>query len=598
MQLINKCKNKISKKEIAFICAFSIMFVVNYFIFNQFDILLNNPAEFSVTVAEGAWSLIWRPIVILVVVISALTALCCYSKKGFVYTVATLLGLVLAGYIQVLFMNNDVMNVLSVARIGQYIVNTLLYLFIVSVPIIIVFFERRAKKGFTPKLALTASLVILGMQLFGVISVAATAPQAAKDNELYYFSVDEQLKLSKNNNIIVFVMDQLDTIYSDAVFEKYSNAKKIFSGFTYYTDNISEYPQTFPSITSLLTGKQYDGTINKQIDYYKNSWNDEVLLGSLKKNNYTRLGLLDTTTTFYDFNDLDGKFDNIKKINKKYRIVNGKNFFGEISSYAFMRQSPIVFKPIIAWKGESHSVKIKNTPDYFPHFIAADADLLLYSKLYNGGLRNGLSADREENVFSFVHMRAGHAPFEYNENLKKTNKSNAVSQAYGSFKILDEYFSQMKDLGIYDDSTIIVLGDHGWGRGKNSAEVVSPPMTSLFVKESVKKDPKGKDGEELRIPISQPQLSHRNFASTILEIIGYVHEGEQRLPPSYFDVIKGKNAFDELRGNIDYTDIVEAGVQTRYFYFVKYMNLASSKFFFKYRIIGDANSIGNWKKIM
>ena len=593
MELIDKIRNKVSKKEFMFICLFSVMFVFNYFVFNQFDILLNNPAEFGVTTAEIIGVFILFSVIIIIVSIAGLTVLCSYSKRGFVYTLAALLGLTLAGYAQVLFMNEDVVRaVMPIEYLGKYILNTIVYLLIIAAPIGIVFFERKKKKGFTPRLALLITIVILGMQLVGLMSVAASAPQAAKNNELYYFSVDEQLKLSKNDNIIVFVMDMMDTRVTDVVFAQNPETKEIFDGFTYYTDNISLYPKTFPSITSMLTGKIFDGNTGNQIKYMQDAWKDEILLSALKDKDYIINGLLESTTTFYDFDDLEGKFDNIKTMHRKNRIIKGAKFFNGMFSYGLMRQSPILLKPLTGyWKGQSsNSVEIKNTPDYYSCSTSASADLKFYDKL----VQNGLFVDptEEKNVFSFVHLRASHSPYVYNEELKRT-KSNVHSQTRGAFKILNEYFTQMKDpaLDIYDNSTIIVLADHGGvSTGENDIKITHPPMTSLLVKESVKRDPKGKAGEPFRNPQEQPQLSHSNFVDTILEIIG---DDDKKTVGSYNDVINGITS----NGVTTFEQIKGVGIQTREFYFVRYLNLGSSKFFCRYEILGRASEIANWRRV-
>ena len=590
MKLIDKIKSKVSKKEFLFICLFSVMFVFNYFIFNQFDILLNNPAEFGVTTNEIIGTFILFSIIILVLSVVGLIALCCYSKKGFAYTLATFIGLILAGYAQVLFMNEGVMTFVTIDFLGQYILNILIYALIIAVPIVILYLARKKQKGFAPKLAVAICFIIFGMQFVGLTSVAASAPQAAKNNELYYFSIDEQLKLSKNENIIIFVMDMMDAEVTDKVFYDNPETKQTFNGFTYYNDSAPEYLKTFPSIvSSMLTGEKYDETTKSQVHYMKEAWKNEILLSALKDNNYTVNGLMEYATAFYDFNDLEGKFDNIKMMERKNRIIKGGRFFGGMLSYAFMRHSPIILQPIVGyWRSKSsHSVEVKGVPDYFPSACTTNADLKFYDKLVKQGL--SIDTEKEENVFSFVHLHASHFPYTYNENLKRKN-SNVYAKTRGSFKILDEYFSQMKGLvgdngeTLYDNSTIIVLADHGGYDYGNDTKIENPPTAALLIKQSSAVDPLGKDVEPLRFDY-QSQMSHSNFIPTILEIIG---EDSKKTAGSYFDVINGNTAFPEIKG---------PGVQTRTFYFVRYMNLASSKFFFKYEIIGHSNTIYNWNKI-
>lgn len=625
MELKDKSKNRraISKKEIAFICIFSICFVFNFFLFNQLDVMIHNQAEFGISIGESVWPFFLFSFIIILVVGSILMVLCYFYKKAFLYTVATLIGLVLAGYAQVLFLNDDeMMNInghLMVSKpLGEVIfiigLNTLIYLAIVFIPIFILIIEKKklspknsnetllekskfkSVEKFTPKLAFAFAIIIFGMQLVGVLSVLPTAPKPAKGNELYYFNLEKQLQLSQTENIVVFLTDRLDMSYVNTIFERdRSNqtpdkTKDIFSGFTLFTDNLSQYPGTFPSVASLLTEKPFNKH-NKQIAYMKDAWENPELFAALRRQGWKINGLLDTVSTMYDFKDLENNnfFDNIDKVKKKDRRVKHFTFFEAMFRYSMLRQSPYLLKGLFISSGKkyldtsSYCISIKNTDGYFPRSLGPNSDLKIYEKLKADG--SGLTAPETKKVFSFVHLHAAHNPFGYNENLKSSNKTNAISQAQGTFKILDTYFKRMKELDIFDKSTVIILADHGrWVGSKNIDKIVEPPVSALFVKE------KTNDGtNKLEIdkdnPLKPtPQLSHTNFVPTILDLIG---EGSRKKAGSYFDVINGNTAFAEIKS---------AGVQDRKFYYVRWTNMNSCKYFWTYNVIGSASRTESWTK--
>ena len=194
------------------------------------------------------------------------------------------------------------------------------------------------------------------MQLIGIISVAATAPRMAPNNELYYFSVDEQLKLSNNENVIVFILDNMNVECVDKIFANDPTAIDVFDGFTYSTNNLAEYPFTFPNIISLLTGKIANKQVEDQVKFKQDAWRDEILFEALREKNFKTNALLDITTTFYDFNDLyfkDGtpKIANIKKLNSKNREVQYGKFFNTITRMAFARQSSYYMKSQVLQEG-------------------------------------------------------------------------------------------------------------------------------------------------------------------------------------------------------------------------------------------------------
>lgn len=625
MELKDKNKNKraISKKEIAFVCIFSMCFVFNFFLFNQLDVMIHNQAEFGISIGESVGPFLLFSAVILILVAAALTGLCYFHKKVFIYTSAILIGLVLAGYVQVLFLNsNEMMNINGHVALNQPLkevifkvtLNTIIYFAIVLIPLFVLIFEKKklAKEKpnetlektpkvkfaerFTPKLAFAFAIIIGGMQLVGVLSVLPTAPKPAEGNELYYFNLEKQLKLSQTENIVVFLTDRLDMRYVNTIFEQDKNnqtpdkSKDVFSGFTLFTDNLSQYPGTFPSVAGLLTEKPFDKP-NKQIAFLQEAWENPELFSALRRQGWKINGLLDTVSTMYDFKDLEDNnfFDNIDKVAKKDRRVKHLTFFEAMFRYSMLRQSPYILKDLFISDGKkyldtsSFCISIKNTDGYFPRSLGPNSDLRIYEKLKADG--SGLTAPETQKVFSFMHLHAAHNPFGYDENLKPSKNATQLSQARGTFKLLDTYFKRMKQLEIFDKSTIIVLADHGkWDGRQNSKKITDPPVSALFMKE------KANDGtNKLEIdkdnPHKQvPQLSHTNFVPTILDLIG---EGSRKKAGSYFDVINGNTSFAEIKS---------AGVQDRKFYYVRWTNMNSCKYFWTYNVIGSASRTESWTK--
>ncbi len=634
-QIDNKKTYHISKKEFLFICVFGFIIFFNYFIFNQIDIILRNQVEFGVLLSEVIGMFLLFSTICLFLIVAILSALCYFSKKGFIYTIAILIGVLLAGYIQVLFFNDtNIMNVNGHVNASAwvYILNALVYITIVAASVIIL--RKLIKKGIiqinygtknkdlksgdnssvenggkdnsennsnivktkkqsnAKKLVIAILFVVFGMQFTGVLSVIPTVEKPAANNELYYFSIDEQLKLSKNDNIVVFVLDRHDTSYADNIFENTPEYKDIFSGFTYYTDSIAQYKGTFPSVVSMLSGLSFDYQ-RTQKDFMESAWDEPLLFNALHENNYKVNGLLNSTATIYDFNEVIGKFDNIKKLDPDNRKIKHFTFFGEMLKSSLHRLSPYIFKSMYSGYIEkiNSCVEISNTPDYYNRTISPESDLAFYKRLTDVKL----SADEEKNAFSFVHLLASHNPFNYDEKLTlKQTETSVMAQTRGSYKILEEYFDQMKQLGIYENSTIIVMADHGhWDTLKNLKKITKVPMAALFIKESGQ----GSDDKSVVVDLKTDivsQMSHSNFLPTIIEVLYNNNstpknlqslEAAKEISNSYFDVIKPIS-----KGGL-------GGVQERIYFDVRWTNMNSTSYKGKYKITGEAINISNWERL-
>ena len=132
---------------------------------------------------------------------------------------------------------------------------------------------------------------------------------------------------------------------------------------------------------------------------------------------------------------------------------------------------------------------------------------------------NDLTPDNERRVYNVIHLMGSH--FAY---------GGGVFNLDLNFATLNAYFEKMKEIGVYDNSTIIILGDHG-DNDQFAPDVFSPTSTSVLIK------PRGAAGE-LKTD-NEAELSHKYFPASILELAGISHD---TYGLSYFDIIGGAPA--------------------------------------------------------
>jgi hypothetical protein len=141
---------------------------------------------------------------------------------------------------------------------------------------------------------------------------------------------------------------------------------------------------------------------------------------------------------------------------------------------------------------------------------------------------------------------------------------NRIDITRANFETLNFYFNKMKELGVYDNSTIIITGDHG-------LRETIPETTALFIK------PKDSSGQLDVNNISE--LSHLYFQSSILEAAGLPYD---EFGISYFDIINERVPAPPKR-----------------ILFVKGLNSATpnARIYGDYgvwEVVGDANRLENW----
>lgn len=459
--------------------------------------------------------------------------------------------------------------------------NLILYILIVSLPLLL---KLAAKKLPEKKLlsaadrksvfCIAAAAVIVQL---GWTGVKGSQTDFDKCSGTYYgyLSYENAMSLSDDENIVVFLVDRLDGTYMDELLEKYPELNEKLDGFTFYQNNVSHTTNTFPSVVQMLTGEQYDG--REWPEFMRSAWDENCVPAQLKKAGYDINIIPDSITTVSTPRLIEDFCDNIRYYNSVE-----KNRFGDggvvyvLSKLSLARMLPNKFKGTVA-AGLGANVS--------RHFVKAAgeerADRVLPSmnpetdmRFYNYMSRNRLRADNMNKTFSFIHLSGAHNNSkelaELYEPLKE--KLDHINTTRGDFEILFDYFDQLRELGIYDKTTVIIVGDHG--RPPNETDSVHKKLkgaitTALLIK------PAGDHHGKLAFD-RYSELSNDNFPASILEFAGLDHSAYGN---SYSDIIK-----NDLHPD-------------RYFQSVKFVNYGSLKYTARYRITGDARDFDNWEML-
>ena len=293
-------------------------------------------------------------------------------------------------------------------------------------------------------------------------------------------SCDKITEFSKNKNVIVFVVDRFDSRYMDLALKETPEVFSMLEGFTYFADHISLYGRTFPSITYMITGCENDFSLSRE-DYFRRAYSDSDFLNVLKQNNYD---IKIYTDDYYSYSDAS---------------VMGK-YVSNIVTYG-----------------------AENTYSTDQKFVY---------ELLNG---SEYSASSEKNNFSFIHIQGCHLPNSYDESFAEmgedhSDRWNELVAINTSMQIIDTYIQQMKDLGIYNKSTIIIVGDHA-AAISDKKELSGARRTALLVK------PRGSG--KGKILTSQAQVAHENIWQTILDSEKIQHS--YSFSPSVFDIPEGED---------------------------------------------------------
>lgn len=557
------------QRRTAFLSA-CLMFVITLFFLMPLDLYLNNFIEFHIGFIDVVFPLL---AVCLCIFLSAVFLLPLIFR-GTALDIVTLLlcGATVAFYVQILFLNGEMMELTGDNMDYDMGVVTsikrMVFFIMVFVPLCVWKGLRDSHKYKNVKWEtgmLCVAVVILGMQIAGTVA-AIPGYDFGSAGGPDYLSYDKALQLSSKKNICVFIADTLDVKIMNEALEKYPELHEQLDGFTFYSNNVSTNLGTFPSVVRMLTGVKVDDNYTS-LAWMDIAWAGRNIFDILGENGYYTTLLLTKNYIFGNYRNLYGRAANLAKLKEPGMIIKHRQIVKTTLGISFGRAVPYFFKGMFLGHfdaGFSNDFFEFLDADVSPKATNKQADLNFYDRL----ITTGLHTQDEQKTFAITHLNCAHNEgYRYNPDSDTVELygGDILDSTRGCFAIINEYFRQMKKLDIYDDSTIMIIADHGsWKNilSTHFSELAGEITAALLIK------PENARGNLQRD--TKSELSHVNFRSSILQIAGLPRE---EFGLSYFDIIDGqlpqKRMFSFWVGRFGSNNGI-------------------------YEITGDANDFSNW----
>lgn len=589
MTKIRERLHRFDKKFFVRSLLLSLSVCLTYLFFTPGEIYLRNQKDFIVSARHTL-----LPMLLSALAVTAVAMLLLYLAEFIhpeVYDICAdlTLGVLLASYVQELLLNRDLTaltgrDVLDDLSGKVLVVDLIIFIVIALLPLLGHFIKKffpkwRLFQGDNGMVVLILSAAVIFMQAAGFASSAASFgfDTYKRRNDLG-FAYAPTSSLSKEGNVIVFLVDRLDSHYMDEVLSTYPEVEGKLDGFTFYQNNIAHYTSTFPSITSMFTKEPYPAG-EEWVDYFSRAWAKDNLCSALKDGGYQVNLLMDNPNIFTSQEEMTPLCDNQDYLNDITY-----NYFGRDGGVQIMMKlSAIKLLPYVAKKlvlditpqdfsGAFLRFTDRDKSEFMPVSVSDESDLRFYDHLKNDPLR----ADSSKKTFSFIHLTGAHDPYASLEQLypgeRKEGSFEQMATLRGDLEILFLYFEQMRACGVFDNSTILILGDHG--RAPKEIEIgegdrlTSPIVTGLLIK------PAHSTGKLLYDNVSE--LSNDYFAASVLEYAGLDHSA---YGISYEDVIS--------RGQVSPRDLCAT----------RYWTLGSLEIIADYRVTGNARDFSNWEML-
>jgi YidC/Oxa1 family membrane protein insertase len=288
--------------------------------------------------------------------------------------------------------------------------------------------------------------------------------------------------LSKDKqNVVIFMLDRFESAWIDDILTDVPELKETLSGFVYYPNCISYNGHTLMGSPGLYGGYEYTPEeMNKRSDVKLKEKHNEALLllpklltetsgfeaylSDLSWGNYSYISDMSfakniphiSAMTLLSRYSGDFKKERLLPGNENYTLshVINRNLFW----VSLFREVPAVLRPVVYYKGTWWENGVKESSSSFadwfsclyalPSITAVDSDSPTLSVITNEATHSGEDTSMYDLGLS-------------DELLKK---DNAYKIDLVTLKQTGEYIKFLKESGVYDNTKIIIVSDHGIGR--------------------------------------------------------------------------------------------------------------------------------------
>jgi len=319
--------------------------------------------------------------------------------------------------------------------------------------LVVVVFRRRSDVWYS------VSLSILCFHALGLGYTVASKPTALRQLQSHFQDksyFDDFYRLSTTRNVIHIVPDQTQgAMVHDIVQADLKRYSEVFDGFTLFTQAMGKYPSTYPSVLFYMTGlspdpgRDFSPSQPFSWDYVRSNLTDRSIVTTLASNGYKTFGFQFGTiycVAPYSACAVGDVFDGMS-------ITGGGTGAAllKLQDIALFQTTPIVLRKYIyddgAW------------------FLTGRRRQRAYSGVMDAFLAQ-LTTDSRTGSYNYFHVAGGHAPLQFDEQChyigtQEITYANQRRQVACTLLQVERLIRALKRLGIYDQTMIVVNGDHG-----------------------------------------------------------------------------------------------------------------------------------------
>ena len=497
----------------AFFFVFTIYFVA------PLEIVAGASNDLVYSMGDVWWTLLLPDLGIIVAITLILTLL---RGRAFQIALVAVFAVGLCAYVQALFLNvglpaADGATIVWADYMPMQIISSIVWLVILAGLLVFAVLRGRRAQG----VVAIVSVFLVVVQGIGLASLAITPAdngQSEAVNAKVVMTEDQLFTVNPKHNVIVFVLDTFDTAYLKRIERDFNpNILDGLTGFTNYENATSAMIPTRFAIPEMMTGQMpsFDEpfSVYTQERYARSDFLDKIYGANYSIGLYTDSLRISTLPQ-------EEQYGITSKTVNMHSLPNSMmNYWGCVYSLYQMGQYRDVLWPF-KWAFWYYTDEINRALVVGDEATAPEETIYLIDdvRYYNRLCEFGLTFEEGsyDGAYRFIHLLGSHYPFSYDEqaNFIGDDQSNVFRQTQGAMHIVYTYIDKLKELGVYENTTIIITADHGyWTIVLEPIEETSTPVMFVKPEQSAELDAQP-------IITDEKPVSHLDLQATVLDAIG------------------------------------------------------------------------------
>ena len=508
------------KERLAYGAIVALFFTFTIFFVAPLEIVAGSSTSLIYGMGDVWWVLL-APCAGMIAFITAVLAIMRGRAFGICLLLVAAVGL--CAYVQALCLNvglpaADGATIVWADYMDMQVVSTLVWVAIIVAALVFALVHAKRAQG----VAAIVSLFLIIVQAVGLASlVVAPAGDGGKStvpgNGKVVMTEDQLYTVNPKHNVVVFILDTYDTAYLSRVLDMNPNLLDGLTGFTNYENATSAMIPTRFAIPEMMTG-QMPGFDEDFSTYKAERYARSDFLQSIYDANYS-IGLYTDSLTISRLSAEEQYGITSKTVNMHDLPDSMMNVQGTLYSLFQMGLYRDVLWPF-KWAFWYYTDQINQSLTVYQDAAPPDEtiyvmdDIRYYNRLCDFGL--SIKDDGHDGAFKFIHLLGSHYPFSYDEEVNDLGEdnSNVFKQSQGAIKIVTTYIDELKRLGVYENTTVIITADHGyWTITLDPIEETSTPI--MFVKPE-----QSAEADARPIVVDEKPVSHLDLQATILDAMG------------------------------------------------------------------------------